>query len=128
MGTNKWLRMIVYDRVPDMRSKDTVRTILTFALSALWHGFYPGYYVTFATGALVVMSARMVSTFEASGCNSIYKNRTSSGKKNVPASFPIKPSFQDYLRFFDFCHHQNFYGLHNISICITWISSKYFLS
>ncbi|XP_063698740.1 lysophospholipid acyltransferase 6 [Culicoides brevitarsis] len=59
MGTNKWLRMVVYDRVPNMRSKDTVRTILTFALSALWHGFYPGYYVTFATGALVVMSARM---------------------------------------------------------------------
>lgn len=61
--------MVVYDRVPDMRSKDSVRTILTFALSALWHGFYPGYYVTFATGALVVMSARMVSLVKHDFCN-----------------------------------------------------------
>lgn len=123
MGTNKWLRMIVYDRVPDMRSKDTVRTILTFALSALWHGFYPGYYVTFATGALVVMSARMVSSLLMHG-NVLWlrlQNRIipSSGTKIVPSSFPIHPSFQDNLRFIDFCHHQNFYGLHNISICIT---------
>uniref|UniRef100_A0A336N1S6 CSON004828 protein n=1 Tax=Culicoides sonorensis TaxID=179676 RepID=A0A336N1S6_CULSO len=59
IGTNRWLRMVVYDRVPEMRSKNTVRTTLTFALSALWHGFYPGYYVTFATGAIFVMSARV---------------------------------------------------------------------
>uniref|UniRef100_A0A1B0DAP9 Uncharacterized protein n=1 Tax=Phlebotomus papatasi TaxID=29031 RepID=A0A1B0DAP9_PHLPP len=53
MGTNRWLRMIVYERVPKKYG-----TVLTFALSALWHGFYPGYYVTFASGALFVMAAR----------------------------------------------------------------------
>lgn len=52
MGTNRWLRMIVYERVK------TRGTILTYALSALWHGFYPGYYITFATGALFTLSAR----------------------------------------------------------------------
>ncbi|GAB0086775.1 lysophospholipid acyltransferase 1 [Sergentomyia squamirostris] len=56
MGTNRWLRMIVYERVPKKYG-----TVLTFALSALWHGFYPGYYVTFASGALFVMAARSVS-------------------------------------------------------------------
>lgn len=47
--------MVVYERVPKKHG-----TVLTFALSALWHGFYPGYYLTFATGALIVMAARKV--------------------------------------------------------------------
>ncbi|XP_067631562.1 lysophospholipid acyltransferase 6 isoform X2 [Eurosta solidaginis] len=53
-GTNRWLRMIVYERVPKEYG-----TVLTFALSAVWHGFYPGYYVTFATGAMMVTAARL---------------------------------------------------------------------
>lgn len=47
--------MVVYERAPK-----NYGTILTFALSALWHGFYPGYYLTFATGALFVAAARKV--------------------------------------------------------------------
>ncbi|KFB36538.1 AGAP007567-PA-like protein [Anopheles sinensis] len=53
-GTNRWLRMVVFERVPKRYG-----TVLTFSLSALWHGFYPGYYLTFATGALIVMAARI---------------------------------------------------------------------
>lgn len=53
IGTNSWLRMVVYERV-----HKSYGTALTFALSALWHGFYPGYYLTFATGALIVTAAR----------------------------------------------------------------------
>ncbi|KAL7048891.1 hypothetical protein ACKWTF_003517 [Chironomus riparius] len=53
IGTNSWLRMVVYERAPKQYG-----TILTFSLSALWHGFYPGYYLTFATGALTVTAAR----------------------------------------------------------------------
>ncbi|XP_017120223.1 lysophospholipid acyltransferase 1 [Drosophila elegans] len=52
-GTNRWLRTLVYERVPKQYG-----TLLTFALSAVWHGFYPGYYLTFATGAVVVTAAR----------------------------------------------------------------------
>jgi lysophospholipid acyltransferase 1/2 len=48
--------MVVYERVGKKYG-----TGLTFALSALWHGFYPGYYLTFATGAIVVSAARKVS-------------------------------------------------------------------
>lgn len=50
--------MVVYERVPK-----NYGTVLTFALSALWHGFYPGYYMTFASGALIVMAARKVIVF-----------------------------------------------------------------
>lgn len=48
--------MVVYERVPRKYG-----TVLTFGLSALWHGFYAGYYITFATGALFVAGARVVS-------------------------------------------------------------------
>lgn len=54
MGTNRWLRQVVFERVPRKYG-----TVLTFAMSAVWHGFYPGYYITFATGALCVSSARV---------------------------------------------------------------------
>lgn len=54
MGTNRWLRLVVYDRVK------TNATVLTYALSAFWHGFYPGYYLTFASGALFTFAARKV--------------------------------------------------------------------
>lgn len=53
-GTNVWLRMLVYDRVPKYG------TLLTYALSAFWHGFYPGYYLTFASGALFTFASRSV--------------------------------------------------------------------
>lgn len=55
MGTNLWLRLIVYERVPKKYG-----TLLTFSLSALWHGFYPGYYLTFISGSLIVTAARTV--------------------------------------------------------------------
>lgn len=54
-GTNNWLRFIVYERVKHNK------LVLTYALSALWHGFYPGYYLTFANGAFFTMASRIVS-------------------------------------------------------------------
>lgn len=45
---------MVFERVPKKYG-----TVLVFATSAIWHGFYPGYYITFATGALFVSAARV---------------------------------------------------------------------
>ncbi|KAH9496190.1 Lysophospholipid acyltransferase 2, partial [Bulinus truncatus] len=47
-----WLRRIVYDRAPSSK------TLAVFTCSAFWHGFYPGYYLTFGTGALMTVVAR----------------------------------------------------------------------
>lgn len=55
IGTSNWLRMIVYERVKESP------TFLTYGLSALWHGFYLGYYITFASAALFTLAARAVS-------------------------------------------------------------------
>lgn len=51
--TQSWLKRCAYDRTPS-----NIRTVATYVLSALWHGFYPGYYLCFLTGALVTMAAR----------------------------------------------------------------------
>ncbi|KAJ2509320.1 Lysophospholipid acyltransferase [Coemansia sp. RSA 2052] len=81
IGTNTWLRHHVYLRimvakntttrrkspssssssakhVPPQSSSSTAATVLTFLVSAWWHGFYPGYYLTFVIAALVSSAAR----------------------------------------------------------------------
>jgi len=55
-GTMKWLRHVVYDRC----SNTSARTFVTYGVSAIWHGFYPGYYLTFCSGALFTSAARVV--------------------------------------------------------------------
>lgn len=50
--TGLWLRRVAYDRAPFQR------TVLTYCLSAIWHGFYPGYYLTFLTGAVFTVTSR----------------------------------------------------------------------
>jgi lysophospholipid acyltransferase len=45
--TNLWLRRYVYDRVPS-----SIALYATYAFSAFWHGFYPGYYLFFCTVAV----------------------------------------------------------------------------
>ena len=50
--TQLWLRRIAYDRL------STGKTLGVFVLSAFWHGFYPGYYLTFVLCAFLVYSGR----------------------------------------------------------------------
>ncbi|AAS54761.2 AGR271Cp [Eremothecium gossypii ATCC 10895] len=53
MNTNKWLKYYVYLRVTRKGKKPGFRsTLFTFLTSAFWHGTRPGYYLSFATGAL----------------------------------------------------------------------------
>ncbi|XP_025061520.1 lysophospholipid acyltransferase 1 isoform X2 [Alligator sinensis] len=52
--TAAWLKRVCYDRAPFHP------TALTFILSALWHGIYPGYYFTFLTGILITLAARAI--------------------------------------------------------------------
>ena len=44
--TSTWLRRCVYERVPG-----PARLVATYAVSAMWHGFHPGYYVFFLSAA-----------------------------------------------------------------------------
>ncbi|KAK7213527.1 hypothetical protein V2G26_020705 [Clonostachys chloroleuca] len=59
INTNNWLRNYVYLRVTPKGKKPGFRaSMLTFGTSALWHGFYPGYYLTFLFASLVQTAAK----------------------------------------------------------------------
>ena len=62
MNTNNWLRNYMYLRVTPKGKKPGFRASLaTFTTSAIWHGFYPGYYLTFVLGAFVQTIAKSES-------------------------------------------------------------------
>ncbi|ESO09652.1 hypothetical protein HELRODRAFT_183969, partial [Helobdella robusta] len=50
--TNYWLRHVVYER--------TRSVFAVFIFSALWHGFYPGYYITFISCGLFLIVSKKV--------------------------------------------------------------------
>ncbi|KAJ2390296.1 Lysophospholipid acyltransferase [Coemansia sp. RSA 2611] len=65
IGTNTWLRHHVYLRLASQQAAaksraSTRATVLTFLVSAWWHGFYPGYYLTFVLAALAANAARIL--------------------------------------------------------------------
>ncbi|KAF9540746.1 lysophospholipid acyltransferase [Mortierella hygrophila] len=61
MGTNKWLKHSVYFRVVSPGSKPgPLETFATFGVSAFWHGFYPGYYLMFASSAAALTAGKML--------------------------------------------------------------------
>ena len=54
MNTNHWLRSYMYLRVTPKGKKPGFRASLaTFTTSAFWHGFYPGYYLSFVLAAFI---------------------------------------------------------------------------
>ncbi|VDO89779.1 unnamed protein product [Schistosoma margrebowiei] len=54
-ATTRWLRECIYDRVPKRYAVWAV-----FVASAMWHGFYPGYYLVFVSAALITVTGRLV--------------------------------------------------------------------
>lgn len=61
-NTNHWLRNYVYLRVTPKGKKPGFRaSMATFATSALWHGFYPGYYLTFVLGSFIQTVAKSMN-------------------------------------------------------------------
>jgi lysophospholipid acyltransferase len=59
INTNNWLRNYVYLRVTPRGKKPGFRaSMATFVTSAFWHGFYPGYYLTFVLASFVQTVAK----------------------------------------------------------------------
>ena len=64
MNTNHWLRNYMYLRVTPKGKKPGFRASLaTFTTSAFWHGFYPGYYLSFVLAAFLQTIAKSKSSF-----------------------------------------------------------------
>ncbi|KAL9090422.1 MAG: hypothetical protein Q9159_001951 [Coniocarpon cinnabarinum] len=59
INTNNWLRNYVYLRVtPKGEKPGFLASLSTFGASAFWHGFMPGYYLTFILGAFLQTVAK----------------------------------------------------------------------
>jgi lysophospholipid acyltransferase len=58
LGTDHWLKHYVYTRVKLTRFKN-YDVAATLTVSAVWHGLYPGYYLSFLTAAIVIQVARL---------------------------------------------------------------------
>lgn len=56
-------------------------TAATFLLSAMWHGAYPGYYLTFLTGIVITLAARAVSDI------TLYQTSNTLQIRNIPLTF-----------------------------------------
>jgi lysophospholipid acyltransferase len=52
IATSNWLRNYVYMRTTKNGKPTAYSTLITYVISAFWHGFYPGYYLFFVGGAL----------------------------------------------------------------------------
>lgn len=80
INTNHWLRNYVYLRVTPKGRKPGFRaTLATFVTSAFWHGFYPGYYMSFVLASFIQTVAK--------NCRRIIRPLflTPDGKKELPS-------------------------------------------
>lgn len=86
-NTNYWLRNYVYLRVTPKGKKPGFRASLaTFATSAFWHGFYPGYYLSFILASFIQTAAK--STFTSLFDKYIYTLSYNSPFSRIPPSRP----------------------------------------
>eukprot|EP00842_Homolaphlyctis_polyrhiza_P006065 jgi/Hompol1/645/HPOL_000990-RA len=62
--TSNWLKRCVYLRLTDTKSKSTLlATVLTNLTSAFWHGFHPGYYLSFLSATFLIITGRTMRRF-----------------------------------------------------------------
>eukprot|EP01028_Stygiella_incarcerata_P000312 TRINITY_DN10347_c0_g1_i1.p1 TRINITY_DN10347_c0_g1~~TRINITY_DN10347_c0_g1_i1.p1 ORF type:complete len:478 (-),score=87.52 TRINITY_DN10347_c0_g1_i1:843-2276(-) len=64
MATSKWLKKYVYDRVPKGK-RGWRKVFATLGTSALWHGFYPGYYLFFLSCGVLIILGRYYHRFSS---------------------------------------------------------------
>jgi D-alanyl-lipoteichoic acid acyltransferase DltB (MBOAT superfamily) len=61
ISTNVWLRQYIYVRLKAGGGIGaSLATLATFMSSAIWHGFYAGYYLTFASVSILTSLARVM--------------------------------------------------------------------
>lgn len=101
MNTNNWLRNYMYLRVTPKGKKPGFRASLaTFVTSAFWHGFYPGYYLTFILGAFLQTVAKSLSF----PCTTFYLLLTVTDFRRHVRPFFLTPDGQrptPYKRYYD---------------------------
>ena len=66
ISTHLWLKYYVYLRLLNNKnhgSTNAFATFMTFLVSAIWHGFYPGFYSFFFGAFIVDLWNKLASKF-----------------------------------------------------------------
>ncbi|CAI8493522.1 unnamed protein product [Hanseniaspora opuntiae] len=62
-STNLWLKNYVYIRFINVNKNPTIASLITFTVSASWHGTHAGYYLTFVTGSFYQTAGKVIRRF-----------------------------------------------------------------
>jgi MBOAT, membrane-bound O-acyltransferase family len=119
--TNDWLKYYVTCRVP---AKWSVH--LTMLCSASWHGFYPGYYLSFGTASGDIMGARLLRS-KVRSLFVKYEQQTNGTYKETPKpSKPVYDAISVVFTFFALNYTMSAFMLLGWEFAITAWSSVYF--
>ena len=62
-STNLWLKNYIYIRFVQVNNNATLASLITFTVSASWHGTHAGYYLTFVTGSGYQTAGKIIRRF-----------------------------------------------------------------
>lgn len=62
-STNIWLKNYIYLRFMRLNKNATLASLVTFFVSAIWHGTHAGYYLTFVTGSTYQTAGKIIRRF-----------------------------------------------------------------
>lgn len=126
INTNNWLRNYIYLRVTPRGKKPGFRaSMATFVTSAFWHGFYPGYYLSFILASFVQTVAKSTNLSSLSQWTSLTYPRFPPlfptllpRSQNLPAN-----TLKNLLRYFLLPRHPTRLLLHHHTILSPYTSS-----
>ncbi|XP_078423296.1 membrane-bound glycerophospholipid O-acyltransferase 2-like isoform X1 [Cetorhinus maximus] len=121
--TALWLKEVCYDRCPFNP------TLVTFLLSALWHGVYPGYYFTFITGMFMTLAARTVRNnlrpcFLKSPTRKAFYDVMTWATTQVVVSYTVAPFVLPFVDTSFKFYRTWYFGLHIIAIVLILVLPK----
>jgi lysophospholipid acyltransferase len=89
-----WLKQYVYMRVIEEKYSATIAIFMTNLVSAFWHGFYPGYYLTFFSSGLLTelgksIRRKITPIFSDSNLGKIFDYSKLIGSAQTPSSLRV---------------------------------------
>lgn len=116
MAVQQWLRKCVYERLPFSKATGAM---VTFIVSAFWHGFYEGYYIGFILWFIQIHVAGLIFKWSRNKSNPLmmWYNRTK------PVTYIIIWVFWNYM----FMHIALYFQVMEYRICLNLFAYfKYF--
>lgn len=105
--TNRWLHTYIYQRL----GRNFKANLSTYLVSAFWHGFYPGYYISFISGALYTALTKLIYKSFTWPLPQKYRRPLLYIPNYLLANYFAAPfALQTFSDSFKFCRALYFYG------------------